>query len=489
MKIKKVSLKENAPMGSFEHLRSLVREAVEANKSLFPTQNRTDGTPADLYPYVRYMFLTHVIVEVGDKYYDVPFSLSPDDGSVLLGKAVEVLEMFVVKEKDIEDLKPKSTKDTDEKKKKDKDGKKKPFLKESIDVELKECGVTERGKTEESDFNLGDFISITEAFFNESTGVLENVILIEQGFNPQKRRLYPDQTIREAAPNFKGLKMYINHQTVKEENDRPERDLRDWASTVVESYYEDGSAKGNIAVHDSWLRERLADPVAREHIGLSISAGGQISMGTKDGQKIQIVEKIVMSRRNGSASVDWVTEAGARGRVSRLLKETKFERGVEMDLKEATLEDLRRENPQLVDEFAQSVKESIANDETTKKANAEAEENKKKVVLFEKAEADRQRGEKVQAWLKENKKLPDLAKARITDELKERVFESEEKLRECFDARVKSELDYLNKLSESGRITTPSGSGDEKDNSAKAQLQESLDKRAGVVEEKKDSKE
>jgi len=57
-------------------------------------------------------------------------------------------------------------------------------------------------------------------------------ILISKGTNHNKKRHYPASTLQEAAPHFAGLKMYINHPTKRQEMEMPERNLKDWASTI-----------------------------------------------------------------------------------------------------------------------------------------------------------------------------------------------------------------------------------------------------------------
>ncbi len=160
-------------------------------------------------------------------------------------------------------------------------------------------------------------VSLKESVYDQKTGILEKVCLIEAGTNEAKRRHYPKATVEEAAANFKGLKMYVNHPTQAEEQARPERDLRDWGSTILEAWPDNGKAMAKVAIHDPWLKELLADPVARQNIGLSINCRGQFYEGTINGKPMQVVEKILVEKgeHGRKSSVDWVTEPGARGRV------------------------------------------------------------------------------------------------------------------------------------------------------------------------------
>jgi len=107
-------------------------------------------------------------------------------------------------------------------------------------------------------------------------------------------------------------------------------------------------------------------------------------MGTVEGKSgYQIVEKIMFQRKNGPASVDWVTEPGARGRVSKLLKENDYNGGHKMELNEAKYEDLKRENPDLITQITESVKKSITESSEQKEKDIKIKENDEKIARFE----------------------------------------------------------------------------------------------------------
>jgi hypothetical protein len=352
-----------------------------------------------------------------------------------------------------------------------------------FEVELKESGITIVEKAQvEDNFDFG-FIKLSESSYDEKSGEVE-AILIEAGTNHDKKRHYPRSTIQEAAPHFAGLKMYLNHPTKREEQEQPERDITKWASTIVESRYDDGKAIGRIAIHDPWLRERMKDPVARKHIGLSILTGGRISYGDiGESKRYQIVEEIVFSRQNGPVSVDWVTEAGARGRVSKLLKETNTSTGGKsMDLKEAKLEDIKKENPNLLKDLTESIKKEIQESDEAKKKTEELKETQAENEKLKKEKLLREQKDSVADILKEAKTLPEITKERISKEFAGTLYESEKELKEAIQSRIKEELEYLNKLSEKGKIKT--GSQGSKDESLKESLQKDLDTRAGIKEKK-----
>jgi hypothetical protein len=74
----------------------------------------------------------------------------------------------------------------------------------------------------------------------------------------------------EAASSFLGMKMFINRPTHSQRKERPEGNLKDWASTIMESRAEGDKIHAVIAVHDSWLQERLVDPVAASGMRIDI---------------------------------------------------------------------------------------------------------------------------------------------------------------------------------------------------------------------------
>lgn len=458
----KANLDESAPVGSFEYIRQELNEALD-DANLFQGK----------YCYISYVYPEYVIVSCNDDYYQIPYSMDIN-AAVTFGVPVEVEQYFA----------PASDADVSEGAR---SKHKKTILNVNVnlDAELKECKIERTKQAQTIDYVYDDFHSLKETSYDPATGDLE-VVIIEAGTNEAKMRHYPVSTIQEAAGAFKGMKMYINHQTTQQEKERPERDLRDWASTIVESWSDGGKAMGRVSIHDAWLRESMKDPVFRGNIGLSINAGGKVSYGKINGKEMQIVEKIIPARSNGPASVDWVTEAGARGRVSRLLKESQSKKDTSMNLNEATFEDLQRENPALVKQLKESVIKEINESAENKKKDAELKEKDERLKKFELKEKSDAQGAKIDAWLKENSKLPEIAKNRIKKSLMATIVDSEEKLKESFTESVTEELAYLNSLTGKGKIklsenhTAKGANG----TSSMKDAEDRLSGRMGIVEKK-----
>ncbi|GAA0403017.1 hypothetical protein GCM10009530_63740 [Microbispora corallina] len=125
---------------------------------------------------------------------------------------------------------------------------------------------------------------------------------------------YPAITLRESAPVFsQGLPMYIDHPTVSEAYERPERSVRDRAGRLASpAVYEGDGLYADVEVYPHWapIIEAMADD-----IGLSIRASGTVEASTADGIRGPIVTRITEAQ-----SVDFVTAAGAGGRLVQLIE-------------------------------------------------------------------------------------------------------------------------------------------------------------------------
>lgn len=121
--------------------------------------------------------------------------------------------------------------------------------------------------------------------------------------------MYPAETLQEAANQrvfHAGTPMFLDHPSMSEEYERPERSVRDLAGRLTsDARYEDGALVAEAEIFPHW-RDLIAG--LHEHIGVSIRADGRIDeSGT--------VREISRAR-----SVDYVTEAGAGGRVQELVE-------------------------------------------------------------------------------------------------------------------------------------------------------------------------
>ncbi len=113
-----------------------------------------------------------------------------------------------------------------------------------------------------------------------------------------------------------GTHMYVDHPTASEQVERPERSLRELGGVLVsDAQYQNDPVEGPGLYADAKV---FADfqPVLMEtapHIGVSINADGKVREGAAEGRSGAIVEQIT-----GARSVDFVTKAGAGGKVMSL---------------------------------------------------------------------------------------------------------------------------------------------------------------------------
>jgi len=164
-----------------------------------------------------------------------------------------------------------------------------------------------------ANFSLTD-IQIKEVV-EEVDKFTAHVIVIRSGFNEGNRRHYPKEVLARDYKIFEDAKVFRNHQTVEEEEKRPEGAIENWVGTLcnvsfneVEEYVE-----GDIIVHDSGMRTlltNLKETKMLDQMGISIRAVGQAMRKVVEGVSTFVVESFQKCR-----SVDFVTEPGAGGRV------------------------------------------------------------------------------------------------------------------------------------------------------------------------------
>lgn len=125
---------------------------------------------------------------------------------------------------------------------------------------------------------------------------------------------YSSGMLREHAGVFgAGTPMYLDHPTLSEGIERPERSVRDLAAYLVtDAAYEGDGLYADIEVypHVAPVIEAM-----RDHIGLSIRASGTVEPSTDEAIRGPVVTSLTEA-----ASVDFVTAAGAGGKIVELLE-------------------------------------------------------------------------------------------------------------------------------------------------------------------------
>lgn len=126
-----------------------------------------------------------------------------------------------------------------------------------------------------------------------------------------------------------GTHMYVDHPTATDEVERPERSLKELGAVLVsDAAYRDDPQAGPGLYADAKVFSSFS-PVIEEagpYIGVSINADGMVREGAAEGRSGRIVEQI-----RGARSVDFVTRAGAGGKVMPLYESLRRERGLERE--------------------------------------------------------------------------------------------------------------------------------------------------------------
>lgn len=137
---------------------------------------------------------------------------------------------------------------------------------------------------------------------------------------------YTQEVLKRDGPRVftKGLHNFIDHPTPQEESERPEGSLTRLGSTLIEdAHWLDAyrDASGKDAGPGLYARAKVQPGFAEsldtiaDNIGTSIRAMGKARMGTIGDYKGPIIEAITSAK-----SVDYVTMAGAGGKVLSLVE-------------------------------------------------------------------------------------------------------------------------------------------------------------------------
>ena len=330
-----------------------------------------------------------------------------------------------------------------------------PAVKRKIRTEYRKLGVEDEDiprwvKETETRERILNYMPLTEATFDKGRAT---VTVIKAGFNATEDRYYPAEMLKRDYKVFEGMKMYADHPTEEEDKARPERSIKDWVATLSEvTCDESGTVTGIAEIVEPWLMQKLASLREKDmlsEMGISINAVGSASKSTIDGKETLVIEKLVACR-----SVDFVTEPGAGGVV------TLYESDRKQDIDLVELSTLKEKRPDLVKlieadvraEITKEVKKAMESEEKITELEGQIETLTKErdglKEAAEKAEKDKAKAE-AQVAIKEavdKAELPDAAKERLIERFKD--AESADGIEEA----IQSEVDYIAKLSEAGKV-------------------------------------
>ncbi len=159
------------------------------------------------------------------------------------------------------------------------------------------------------------------------------VVLITEGPGTSVQRMfYPPETLRESYRIFEGAKAFLDHPSRTEDEDRPERSVRDQCGWFSEAEIATIDGKTAVTAWFNFMRNS-AGREARETIesaleyqrsyplhvlaGFSINGGGPVHPVMMDGVEYRMVDSILHC-----ASVDLVTFPARGGRVLGEMRES-----------------------------------------------------------------------------------------------------------------------------------------------------------------------
>jgi len=167
---------------------------------------------------------------------------------------------------------------------------------------------------------MGDFMAVQ---LSESLGFAPvttkgnkwRVKVIESGWGSSG--YYPATMLAAYGPGVfkKGTKVFMNHPSMSESSDRPERDVHQLAGKLAsDAVFQEGALYADVEFYSHYA------PIIREmaeDVGLSIHAFGEANVGEAEGRTGPIIETLVA---DPLTSVDVVTVAGAGGKFLTLLE-------------------------------------------------------------------------------------------------------------------------------------------------------------------------
>lgn len=177
----------------------------------------------------------------------------------------------------------------------------------------------------------GDLVPITETAVRSDGTVPLRLISPGQGSSGY----YSADVLEQAAHDRvfpAGTHMYIDHPTLTERADRPERSIRDLAAVletdaIWQAAHPDGPGLYAQARVFAPYRPIIAEMA--DHIGVSIRASAEMSRGQVDGRRVPIIDRLIEAQ-----SVDFVTRPGRGGAVLSILESAQ--------LGEAMVDDVRQ---------------------------------------------------------------------------------------------------------------------------------------------------
>jgi hypothetical protein len=154
---------------------------------------------------------------------------------------------------------------------------------------------------------------VAEAAFDPKSNEMP-VTVICPGIS-KNNKYYSPAVLKRDMKVFEGAKMFMDHATDKEAQQRPEGSVKDWVASLKNVHAEsDGTLKGTAVIIDPVFKQKiaaLAEAGLLQTLGVSIRAAAKVSDQEMEGKRVKAIESFI-----GCRSVDFVTFAGAGGRAA-----------------------------------------------------------------------------------------------------------------------------------------------------------------------------
>jgi len=304
--------------------------------------------------------------------------------------------------------------------------------------------------------HLHSYEPLTEAVIDKVDKGKATVVVIKPGFNATEDRYYPVEMLRRDYKVFEGAKMYADHPTVREDDELPERSIKEgsWVAVLKNVKCDsEGIVTGTAEIIEEWMKDKLSNLSEKGllgEMGVSINAIGSGSKGKINDKDTLIIERLEVAR-----SVDFVTEPGAGGLVTFY----ESDRGRDVDLVELSV--LREKRPDLVKQIEADLRAEI-----TREVKHMSELDDKIVALEKEKEELTTERDGLKSSIEEAEKAKTkadaqaaikeaVAKAELPEPAKEALikrFESAETADGITEA-IQAEKDYIAKVTEASKVT------------------------------------
>lgn len=259
---------------------------------------------------------------------------------------------------------------------------------------------------------------------------------------------YPADVLERDGPKAfpKGTHMFLDHPTITEGKERPERSVRDLVGALTGDARwmaegPDGPGLYGDAEVIAPFRDALDD--LAPHIGVSIRAMGEAPEGEREGRKGPVLERF-----DSGISVDFVTAAGAGGKVLELMESAR-----------ARILDHKKGDPDMSEQELKEAREALATAEKERDTLKEAQTTQTtELARLQEGEVLREATAIVTEALGKVENLPELTRTRLTEALSKAPPTKEGKLDKdalatSIEEAAKAEVEYLAGLTKSGAIT------------------------------------